>query len=207
MSSIIRSIKESNPIRNQYAVHAYRGLTGENDYYFTVRDDKLYRIENDLSGCHWIPARDMGTQRVITDIDPEIIEGWENANGWSNIKVIRPGTARKFQALAMPVGNLDYVSPQTEATPPSFNDGPAWNAGAYLPYDYKTSTPVYDAETNPVNGLLTIGNANTTVSNNYTENLPYATFWAVNDPVVIEYQYSFATYRRAIKNRIDATTI
>lgn len=195
MSSVIRIVKEPTSIRRQFAVHAYRGYS-TNDYFFTVQDNKLYRIESDLSGCLWLPARDMGTERTIDDIDIELKELWENNNDWINIRVIRPGTARKFQALAMVKGNTD----------PSYNEGPAWNAEAYLPYDYANSTPVYNAQTNTINDMLVIGNAETTVSNNYNQNLPYATFWAVNDPVVIEYEYSAVTYRRAIKNRIDETT-
>lgn len=197
MSSVIRIVKEPTSIRRQFAVHAYRGiLSSPGDYFFTVQDNKLYRIENDLSGCLWIPARDMGTERTITDVDDELKELWGNQNLWENIRVIRPGTARKFQALAMVKGNTD----------PSYNAEPAWNAEAYLPWDYKSSTPVYDAQTNPINDLLILGHDQTTVSNDYAQNLPYATFWAVNDPVVIEYELSSVTYRRAIKNRIDETT-
>jgi hypothetical protein len=198
MSSAIRIVKEPTSVRKQFAVHAYNGIpTSPGDYFFTVQDNKLYRIENDLSGCHWIPARDMGTERTITDIDIELKEIWQSQNGWVNVRVIRPGTAHKFQALAMVKGN----------TAPSYDDSPAWNAGAYLPYEYKNATPVYNAQTNPINDMLVLGNADTTVSNDYNQNLAYATFWAVNDPVVIEYEFSDVTYRRAIKNRIDATSI
>ena len=57
-----------------------------------------------------------------------------------------------------------------------------------------------------INEPLIVGNATTTVNSGYYQNLPYGTFWAVNDPVVIKYDFSGVTYRRAIKNRIDETT-
>jgi hypothetical protein len=61
----------------------------------------------------------------------------------------------------------------------------------------------------PTNDMLVIGNDATTVNTEYTQNLPYGTFWAVNDPIIIEYNLSIGsdTYRRAIKNRIDETTL
>jgi hypothetical protein len=193
MSSVLRTLKEPTHLNRQFMVHTYRGFS-DNDYFFTVEGNKLYRIENDLSGVDWVVARDMGVQRVITDIDTELLELWESNNGWTNIHVIRPGVARKFQALAMVQGNTDISS----------ENGPAWNAGAYLRTD---NTPIYNYQTNTVNDMMVLGHESTTVSNNYNQNLPFGTFWAMNDPVVIEYVFSEITYRRAIKHRIDETTL
>ena len=193
MSSTLRSIKEPSNLRRQFKVDTYLGYAG-NNYFFTVEGNKLYRIESDLSGVEWTVARDMGAQRVITDIDAELIELWQDSNGWENIKVIRPGIARKFQVVSMVRGNL----------PVDNGSGPAWNSGAYLSDE---NTPIFDVETNTVNDMMVVGHADTTVSNNYNQNLPFGTFWALNDPVVIEYDFSFVKYRRAIKNRIDETTL
>ncbi len=195
MSSVQRYYKEPKCLKRQFAVYNYLGF-GEENYFFTVVGNELFRIENDLRGVKWVVARDMGTQATINTINPEIIELWENNNGWSNISVIRPGIARKFQVVSMVRGN----------TSPSDPDGPAWNSSAYLS-DYNDPTPIYDIETNLINEPLIVGNDTTPVLTNYYENLPYGTFWALNDPVVIEYTFSDVVYRRAIKNRIDETTL
>jgi hypothetical protein len=166
MTSVIRYSTEPTNLRRQFNVQTYLGF-GDNYYFFTVEGNKLYRIENDLSG---------------------------NNNLWENIRVIRSGIARKFQALSMVRGNFAVAS----------QDGVAWNSGAYLE---NTNTPIYNYQTNTVNDMLVLGHAETTVLNNYNENLPFGTFWAMNDPVVIEYEFSAVTYRRAIKNRIDETTL
>jgi hypothetical protein len=136
----------------------------------------------------------MGTQKQITEIDSEIISVWEDENNWGNIRIIRPGIARKFQALSMVRGDRDI----------SEQDDPAWNASAYLNVE---NTAVYNYQTNTVNDMLVIGRDTTTNPNNYEQTLPFGTFWAMNDPLVIEYEFSDVTYRRAIKNRIDETTL
>jgi len=198
MSSTLRSFKEPTNVRRQFIVHPYAGVpTDYGVYYFTVQDNKLYRIENDLSGVAWVTARDMGKQVVVTDIDPEIIEWWETQNLWTNIRVVRPGIALKFQVVSMDRGNL----------PVSYdnNSSVAWNSGAYLS-DNK-NTPIYNSTSNPVNDMLVLGHPSTTVSSEYTQNLPFGTFYAMNDPVVIQYDFSDVTYTRAIKNRIDETTL
>jgi hypothetical protein len=198
MSSSLRFFKEPTNVRRQFTVHPYVGFIGDtNTYYFTVRDNKLYRIEYDLSGVQWVTARDMGKQVVVSEIDPEIIEYWETRNAWENIRVARPGIARKFQVVNMDRGNY-YVSWDD-------NNGPAWNAGAYLP-NQKT-TAIYNCETDAPNDMLVLGRAASTVSTDYFENLPFGTFYAMNDPVVIQYEFSDVTYTRAIKNRIDETTL
>jgi hypothetical protein len=197
MSSTLRSIVEPTSTRRQFAVHAYRGFGENQDYFFTVNGSTLDRVENDLRNVHWVVARDMGTQRVIDTIDPEIIQLWEEENAWTNIRVIRPGIARKFQCISMVRGNISVA----------YNDGPAWNAEAYLSYDYETETPIYNTDTNTVNDMLVIGRDSTVNTDDYYQSLPFGTFWAMNDPLVIEYVFSDITYRRAIKNRIDETTL
>jgi hypothetical protein len=194
MSSVLRYIKEPTSLRREFVVFPYVGAE-ENRYYFTVQNNSLYRIENDLLNADWVVARDMGTSERITTIDPEIIEWWEDTNSWSNISVIRPGEARKFQVVSVVRGNF----------PVSNFSGPEGNAAAYL-YDHETDIYNYQGLNMDINDPLIVGHATTTVSTAYQQNLPYGTFWAVNDPVVIEYTFSEVTYRRAIKNRIDETT-
>lgn len=192
MSSVLRGVKEPNNVKRQFSVFSYQGY-GENNYYFTVEGSKLFRIEADLSGVNYVIARDMGVQRVINSIDEELIELWENNNSWSNIRVVRPGIARKFQALTMVRGNIGVGG---------------GNSAAYT----DENSAIYDTtgERTPINDMLIAGEDATTTSNSYTQNLPYGTFWAMNDPVVIEYDYPSAgvdTYRRAIKNRIMENTL
>ena len=174
----------------------YYGI-GENDreYYFTVNGDSLYRIEADLSGSgQWVVARDMGKETAINTIDVELIEYWENLNNWTNTTVIRKGRARKYQLLAIPKGNINA----------SYNSGVGWNAGAYTdPSANIDNCPIYNNQYTGINDLLITGNATTTTFNNYNQNLPFGTFWAVIDPVIIQYTYAGDVYRRAIVNRVS----
>jgi len=194
MSSLIRCTREPTSISKRFTVFPYYGATGDtNEYYFTVRGDSLYRVEADLSGQgQWVVARDMGKETFINSVDKEIIEYWENANTWTDIAVIRKGRARKFQALAVPNGNKGA----------SDNTDPAWNAGAYTdPNGNFNSCPIYNNANTGINDSLIIGNATTTTSE-YTESLPFGTFWAVVDPVVIRYTSGGSTYTRAVVNRV-----
>ena len=59
----------------------------------------------------------------------------------------------------------------------------------------------------PINDLLIVGSGNTTIFTNTTQNLPFGTFWAMNDPIVVGYEWSGFPVSRAIKNRIDETTL
>jgi hypothetical protein len=223
MSSVVRAFKEAVPVSKRFTVFPYFGIPPSpshpsTEYYFTVEDHKLQRIEADLSGnLQWIVARDMGKEERITDIDIEIKEWWENQNGWFNISVIRPGTARKFQALSIPTGftgDFDNLN-----STPSLYGNPAFNAGAYTSYSKNIadlsggivvdlsgtqSIPYFNSLNNSegINDLMQMGYGETTISNNYNKNLPFATFWAVTDPVIIKYDWSDATYTRAIVNRV-----
>jgi hypothetical protein len=203
MSSVVRAFKEPTPVSKRFTVFPYFGApSGGSEYYFTVENNKLQRIEADLSGNYqWIVARDMGKEERITDIDIEIKEWWESNNMY-NIQVVRPGLARKFQALSIPTGIFGEIDdPITKA---SQNNGPAWNAAAYIQDSGNQNIPYFNHENNlsGINDLMQMGYGETTVSNNYNKNLPFATFWAVTDPVIIKYDWSDATYTRAIVNRV-----
>jgi hypothetical protein len=194
MSSVLRSSREATPISKRFTVFPYYGTTGDgSEYYFTVNGDSLYRVETDLSGVNqWVVARDMGKETVINTIDTELIEWWQTNNSWTNITVIRKGRARKFQALAVPNGSTNA----------SDNNGPAWNAGAYTnPSNNFANNTIYDNSFTGINDLLVMGNS-TTNTTEYTQSLPFGTFWAVVDPIVIRYTASGSTYTRAIVNRV-----
>ena len=201
MSSVLGHMKESNNIRRQFTVYPYYGITNV-EYFFTVDTaaNKLQRLENDLSGVHWVIARDMGKQTVITDIDTNIKTYWQNQNGWTNITVVKPGIARKFQVLSMPKGNLE------SSGLPGADNYAAGNAAAYTSPNIAT-TPIYNVANSPINELLQVGFARTTVSNSTFQNLPFGTFFAITDPVIFTYSSGGSTYTRSIKNRIDETTL
>jgi hypothetical protein len=195
MSSVLRYIKEQTPIAQRFTVFPYYGIT-DLEYYFTVQGTSLYRIEADLSGVgQWIVARDMGKETFINTIDQELIQYWENLNTWSNITVIRKGRARKYQLLAVPNGSING----------SENNGPAWNAAAYTDPTGDLANTIYDNQFTGINDLLIEGHATTTISNDYNQNLPFGTFWAVIDPVIIRYTSGGTTYTRAIVNRVVPT--
>jgi hypothetical protein len=194
MSSVIRSSREATPISKRFTVFPYYGSgSSGNEYYFTVNGDSLYRIETDLSGSQqWVVARDMGKETFINTIDTELIQFWESANSWTNIAVIRKGRARKFQALSVPNGNRGG----------SDNNGPAWNAGAYTdPSNDFTDNTIYNNSFTGINDLLVMGESTTTTTGT-TQSLPFGTFWAVVDPVIIRYTSGESTYTRAIVNRV-----
>ncbi len=223
MSSVVRTFKEPTPVSKRFTVFPYYGIipsSGESsEYYFTCENNTLHRIEADLSGqLQWVIARDMGKEMRITDVDVEIKEWWENRNGWYNISVIRPGVARKYQALSIPSGFNGYTNFSVTG---SLNDSPAYNSGAYTSYQERyysedaSGVVIYDYSGNQtipyfnrlnnsegINDLMQMGYGETTISNNYNKNLPFATFWAVTDPVIIKYEWSDWTYTRAIVNRV-----
>ena len=193
MSSALRTTKEASNLKRQFAVFGYEGITAETKYFFTVEGSKLYRIEADLSGVNYVVARDMGSQRTIDSLDVELIDLWQTNNSWQNIRVVRPGTARKFQALTMVRGSHGVGG---------------GNPAAYSDAD----SAIYNrtGKDMPINDMLIAGHAETTILNDYNENLPFGTFWAMNDPIVIEYEFDSEgvdTYRRAIKHRIMETTL
>jgi hypothetical protein len=197
MSSVLRYVKEPTPVSKRFTVFPYYGapITNQSEYYFTVQNESLYRIEADLSGENqWVVARDIGKEEKIKSIDTEILEFWESNNGWSNIQVIREGRARKFQALAIPRGNIGAAE----------SSGPEWNSSAYTLSNGGFNVPYYNNQLTGINDLLIMGNS-TTTTGEYTQSLPFATFYAVIDPVVIRYDVEtegIQTYTRAIVNRV-----
>jgi hypothetical protein len=196
MSSVLRYTKEQNNINRQFKVCPY--YTSGSNYFFTVNNGSLYRAEADLQGVEYVIARDMGTQMVINTIDPGLINYWTNLYAenpepyydFTNTTVVRPGIARKFQVLSV-VRNSDNV-------------GSNGNENAY-----STDNNLFniDGTDFTVNNLLIVGHAGTTVNNSSNQNLPFGTFWAMNDPVVIRYNFSEVTVQRAIKNNITETTL
>ena len=207
MSSVQSYFKEPTSLRRQFTVYPY--FTGGNNQYFTVNNGTLYRIQADLSGVDYVVARDMGTEMTISDIDPSILAGWttDGDDFISNIKIVRKGTARKFQVLSMvsgflAVSDLAFVNLYGDA----FKNN-AGNATAYLDrVNANGLLNVYGSGV-AINDMLIVG-SNTTVTNSTTQSLPFGTFWAINDPIVISYVFSDAEVKnRAIKNRIDETTL
>ncbi len=166
--------------------------------FFTMNGNTLYRIENDMSGVLWVIARDMGKQRAISSISSDLIGYWQTFAGWTNIRVIHPGMARKFQVVSVPFGDREagYYDTVVGAVVPQYNDG------AYQTNILATA-PIYNGETDPANDTLVLGNDRTTVLTDTVQNLPYGTFWAITHPLIIEYTVSGTTYRRAIRHKIN----
>jgi len=186
MSSVLRSTKEATSLRRQFTVYPYYAQ-GTNQF-FTVANNTLYRFQHDLSGVDYVVARDMGTEVAITAIDPNIVNLLTYNADPPSVQFIRNGTARKFQVLSMVAGN-NYTG--------------AGNSTAY-----GSSNGIYDytGEELSINNALVVGGANTTSTTPTSQSLPFGTFWAVNDPIIIRYDFSDAVVQRAIKNRIDETT-
>jgi hypothetical protein len=203
MSSIQSYFKEPTSLRRQFTV--YPDYTAGQNQYFTVNNGILYRTQADLSGVDYIVARDMGKEMTITDIDPSILDTWFDGLA-SNIKVVRKGTARKFQVLSMGEGsffttNLYFANDTCTSSANAAGNGTAFG-------DYQHSNGLYKTNGNGVaiNDLLIVG-SDSTVTTSTTQTLPFGTFWAVNDPIVISYLFSDVKKHRAIKNRIDETTL
>jgi len=198
MSSVLRYSREPTPVSKRFTVFPYYGVpvTNRSEYYFTVNGNSLYRVESDLIGENqWVVARDMGKETAINTLDIELIEWWETNNSWTDITVIRSGRARKFQALAVPNGSTDG----------SESNGPSYNSGAYTdPNGDMDNSAIYNNSLAGINDMLIIGNS-TTVTEEYNESLPFGTFWAVVDPIIIRYVSGGNTYTRAIVNRVVPT--
>lgn len=113
-----------------------------------------------------------------------------NKNGWT--ATAHAGRARKYQLLAIPNGSIAGSDTNT----------PAFNAAAYTDPTGDLSNTIYNNQFTGINDLLIEGNATTTINTNYTQNLPFGTFYAVVDPVIIRYTSGENTYTRAIVNRV-----
>jgi len=192
MSSVLRTTKEATSLRRQFTVYPY--FAGGTNQFFTASNNTLYRFHADLSGVEYVVARDMGTEMEITAIDPNIINLLElqDTPGTPPVQIIRNGRARKFQILSMVSGNINGGTT-------GYGNDPAYTA----------SNDVFDitgASFN-INDALIVGDANTTNPTTDTQTLPFGTFWAVNEPIIVQYTFSSSPRQRAIKNRIDETTL
>jgi len=207
MSSVQSYFKEPTSLRRQFTVYPY--YSGGYNQYFTVNNGSLYRIQADLSGVDYVVARDMGTETTITDIDPSILSIWTHDfdDLISNIQVVRKGTARKFQVLSMVAGDFDIANVSFEKVDGTGVQNFAGNATTYL--DTRNSNGIVNQYGGNVaiNDLLIVG-SDQTITTSQTQSLPFGTFWAINDPIVVSYVFSdLGVRKRAIKNRIDETTL
>ncbi len=207
MTSITRQYSEPRSLRRTFTIQAYAtpniNVTDTYIYsYFTVNNNSLFRIESDLSGVIWVIARDMGTQRTVDTIDSDLVSYIQNTSGWSNIRVIHSGIARKFQVVSIPYGSdyAGYIDPGVGIPMPQYNDGV-----------YETSltqqSPIYSGTYDAINQMLIVGRSETTVFTSESQNLPYGTFWAITHPLIIEYTVGGNKYTRAIKHKINEVTL
>ena len=219
MTSVGSYYKEPTSIRRQFTVYPYYA-SGVNTF-FTVQNNTLFRAQYDLSGVDYVIARDLGTEMAITGIDQNLLNLWTNTAedyfaDFSSATILKNGSARKFQVLSMVSGYASagggFVGEDTSRL--WYNDYSGSNAVQYAGAGESYMDPFnYNGLFNqggsnmPINDLLIVGSGQTTFSNNIMQNLPFGTFWAVNDPIIVAYQWSSAPISRAIKNRIDETTL
>ena len=220
MTSVQSYYKEPTSIRRQFTVYPYYA-SGINTF-FTVQNNTLSRTQYDLSGVDYVIARDLGTEMAITGIDQNLLNLWTNtANDYfadfSSATILKNGSARKFQVLSMVSGYAvaggGFIGEDTSRL--WYNDYSGSNAiqygGAGESYmDPFNNNGLFNqgGQNMPINDLLIVGNGQSTFSNNVMQNLPFGTFWAVNDPIIVGYKFSGDTpISRAIKNRIDETTL
>ena len=219
MTSVQSYYKEPTSIRRQFTVYPYYA-SGVNTF-FTVQNNTLFRAQYDLSGVDYVVARDLGKEVEIHGVDPNLLALWtgdavDTFADFTNAQILKKGTARKFQVLSMTSGDAQggptYIGEDTSRlwynTYTGSNAAQYGGAGeAYM--DPFNSNGLFNTsgQNMPINDLLIVGQGQTTFSNNIMQNLPFGTFWAVNDPIVVGYQFSSAPVSRAIKNRIDETTL
>ena len=219
MTSVQSYYKEPTSIRRQFTVYPYYA-SGVNTF-FTVQNNTLFRAQYDLSGVDYVVARDLGTEMAITGIDPNLLALWTADSAdiladFSNATILKNGSARKFQVLSMTSGAADaggtFIGEDTSRLwydTVSGSNAAQYGAGGEAYMDPFNSNSLFNTGgfAMPINDLLIVGQGQTTFSNNIMQNLPFGTFWAVNDPIVVGYQFSSAPVSRAIKNRIDETTL
>jgi len=210
MSSVLRSTKEATSLRRQFTVYPY--FAGGTNQFFTASDGKLSRIAIDISGVDYVIARDMGTEMTINAIDSNIVNSLGlnlgNDDIGTTVNVVRKGTARKFQVLSMVsglprTGNMYAVDSSSD---PTVRQNIVGNGESYS--DTFNSNALFSVlgENLALNDALIVGSADT-ITTSTTQSLPFGTFWAINDPIVIQYEFSQGYLSRAIKNRIDETTL
>jgi len=213
MTSVLKFQKEQTDLRRQFTVFPY--YSGGQNQFFTASNNILYRIHADISNCDWVIARDMGSEMEISSVDQSIANDSSTylQNDIGTLNIVKKGTARKFQVLSMYSGATllyDNVIPTSDLYYDLSGLNPAYgnqagNATAYS--DSKNPNNLFDAKGTGaiVNDLLIVGEGATTTTSQ-TQSLPFGTFWAINDPIVISYQISGITKNRAIKNNINETT-
>lgn len=215
MSSVLKIHKEVTDLRRQFTVFPY--YTGGQNQFFTASNNILYRIHADISNCDWVIARDMGSEMEISSVDPSIATDSSSylQNDIGTLNIVKKGSARKFQVLSMYSGtNIENAIPTSDlyydlsGVNPNLTQAygnQAGNATAYS--DSKNPNNLFDAGgyNAIVNDLLIVGGGSTRTTTS-TQSLPFGTFWAVNDPIVISYKISGITKNRAIKNNINETT-
>jgi hypothetical protein len=210
MSSVLRTTKEATSLRRQFTVYPY--YTGGENNFFTVSNGTLYRFQYDLSGVDYVVARDMGTEMTITGVDSAIV-GSIVPSG--SLEVVRKGTARKFQVLSVISGVDNFDGLEINPTGNMYTTNAdlsgvqniVGNGTAYLDTLHATNLVDLSGINLTINDALVLGSAETTNPSATGQTLPFGTFWAVNDPIIIKYEYSFGYTQRAIKNRIDETTL
>lgn len=207
MSSVLRSTKEATSLRRQFTVYPY--FNGGVNQFFTASNGTLSRIAIDISGVDYVVARDMGAEMTITAVDSAIAPLLTSDNQ-TPVQVVKTGTARKFQVLSMvsgrdpddsafPTGTLYAVNSADSGVQNILGNGQAYA-------DTSNSNSLFNVNGfDTINDLLIVGSDSTTTTST-TQSLPFGTFWAINDPIVIEFPFSDGTCKRAIKNRIDETT-
>jgi hypothetical protein len=221
MTSVQSYYKEPTSIRRQFTVYPYYA-SGVNTF-FTVQNNTLSRAQYDLSGVDYVVARDLGKEVEIKSIDPNLLALWtadavDTFADFTNAQILKKGTARKFQVLSMTSGDAQGADtyPGEQISRLWYNDnyfntnlGDNYAAGGEAYMDAINSNGLFNTsgQNMPINDLLIVGQSQTTFSNNVLQNLPFGTFYAVNDPIIVGYSFSGNPISRAIKNRIDETTL
>jgi hypothetical protein len=145
------------------------------------------------------------------------------------IKVVRPGIARKFQVLSMYSGGVfpdfdkntniqsfsvnefiadlsGYIVGNGRAYLGFGDTNPLFNNGS--PFKNTSVGGQINSSSDIVNDLLIVGDSSSSNvdGQSYQANLPFGTFWVLNDPIFITFNVSSGTYQRAVKNLIQETT-
>ena len=190
-------------------------------------------IARDMGVQSVVTDIDQGLLNFIYDFDNSEAAPFPPTFSNQAIKVVRPGIARKFQVLSMYSGGLypDFDE-NTNITPFSNINNPSQlfadlsgfivgNGRAYLGFGdvnplFNNGSPfignapggLINSSNDIVNDLLIVGDSSSSNvdGQSYKTNLPFGTFWALNDPVFITFNLSGGTYQRAVKNLIQETT-
>jgi hypothetical protein len=213
MSSVLRSTKEATSLRRQFTVYPY--FNGGVNQFFTASNGTLSRIAIDISGVDYVIARDMGAEMTITAVDSALAP-LLTSDSQTPVQVVKTGTARKFQVLSMmsgrnlsdsaiPTGNMYSVDSGFSEIRNIIGNGEAYS-------DTRNSNSLFDVSgrNTTINDLLIVGSATTTTTST-TQSLPFGTFWAVNDPIVIQFPFhlgpAHVPSRIALMKQLTSKTI